>query len=365
MLTILLGGCGLIPDTELVKAEQVETITIMTWNIQALFDGQETGTEYDDYLNSTGWSEEKYQARLTSLGKGISGLKGGAPDILALQELENAQILRDLAEGPLAKEGYGWTFFAGNPGASLGLGVLSRFPLNRTNAHSITNNGETTPRPILELWLEPGGYPLVLFINHWKSKLGGEEQTESLRRSSARVIARRLREIEELNPEIPVIIMGDLNENHDEFYRLSGAAISALLPDDPKAAELSGFSRSAAARASGRVADRAPAVVQDFLVLSGQKPPVSGYFSEETLTLYSPWRDDLQQGSYSYKHSWETIDHFLLNRTLFDHQGWEFDTCNILNQEPFASAGGQPGAYNPRTGTGLSDHFPLLLTLKL
>jgi hypothetical protein len=139
--------------------------------------------------------------------------------------------------------------------------------------------------------------------------------------------------------------------------------ISALLPDDPKAAELAGFWNE-----EDFSGDEVPARFRDtqadYLILSRQKPPTSRYFSQEAVVLYSPWGNELQKGSYNYKNEWETIDHFLLNGPLFDSQDWEFDTCEVLHKEPFVTATGYPKSYNPRTGYGLSDHLPLLLTLK-
>jgi endonuclease/exonuclease/phosphatase family metal-dependent hydrolase len=351
--------------------------TIVTWNIQALFDGVETGAEYDEYLESAGWTAEKYKARLNSFSQAISQMAANIPDILALQEAENSRVLKELAGGALSKYGYHWTFFANNPGASLGVGVLSRVPLGETRVHSITWDGETTPRPVLEVWAQPRDKPLVLLICHWKSKLGGDSATESLRRASARVILRRIREIREDDKDIPIIIMGDLNENHDEFYRQAGSIISALLPDDPKAAELAGFTPDAPDEPAGPDIPDVPSEPDgevrgeprwnpqtDFLILSKKKPPVSGYFPPGASVLYSPWGSELQDGSYYYKNAWETIDHFLLTESLFDTRGWEFDSALVIKKEPFVNSQGRPNAYNPRTGNGLSDHLPLMLILK-
>jgi endonuclease/exonuclease/phosphatase family metal-dependent hydrolase len=324
-------------------------MTIAAWNVQALFDGTETGNEYGEYTTSAGWSEEKYLARLTSLSQAIDQL---APDILAMIEVENTQIPETFASGPLAKQKYHWTFFANNPEASLGIGVLSRFPFTKTKTHSAVFGEEVIPRPVLELWLEPDGQPLVLFVCHWKSKLGGDKKTEPLRRASAWVINRRIGEIRQDHPEIPVIILGDLNENHDEFYRQNSSFLSALLPDDPAAAELASEIPAGAG------------LQRDFLIISGEKPPRTQYFAPGSWSFYSPWGIELSPGSYHYQNTWETIDHFLLSEALFDGIGWDFDSCQAAAQEPFVNAKGYPNAYNPRTGLGLSDHLPLMLVLK-
>jgi endonuclease/exonuclease/phosphatase family metal-dependent hydrolase len=341
-------------------------ISIMTWNLQALFDGTESGNEYDEYRESSGWSEEKYSGRLSVIAKAIDSIEPGAPDLIALQEIESAQVLEDLAGGPLSKKGYQWTHFAGNPDMSIGVGLISRLPIEQARVHSINIDGSAAPRPVLELRVSRSqtaeNEGLILFICHWKSKLGGEDLTEAARRASARIILRRMRELAREEPELPVIIMGDLNENYDEFYRRSGAEICALLPDDPHSANMSGFND---------IDENDPAfgtsqgnLQKDFLVLVKSKPPSAQYFPPQALCLYSPWANELENGSYYYKNEWETIDHFLLSHRLFDKAGWEFETCRVLDQAPFTNSNGYPDTYNPRTGSGLSDHLPLLLFLK-
>ena len=232
---------------------------------------------------------------------------------------------------------------------SLGIGVLSRFPLTDVRTHSITSGTETAPRPVLEVRVEPRGKPLVFLLCHWKSKVGGDDATEALRRFSAKVVQGRIRELKETEPETPVIVMGDLNENHDDFYRRSGSILCALLPDDPGAAALVEHKNS---------------VFQDYLILSGRKPPRALSFPEGSLALYSPWGEEMTGGSYYYSGGWETIDHFLLSDSLFDDSGWEFSAGLVLDHEPFTVSGGTPNTYVPRYGRGLSDHLPLLLYLR-
>jgi endonuclease/exonuclease/phosphatase family metal-dependent hydrolase len=342
------------------------TLSIMTWNMQALFDGIDDGNEYDEYLMSAGWSKEKYQGRISVISKAISGMSA-VPDILAIQEIESEQVINDLAAA-LSGTGNVWAHFAKSPDMSLGVGIISNYPIMETKTHSINIDGDAPPRPVLEVRInaekphsKSSGTTekaLVLFICHWKSKLGGESLTEETRRASARVILRRIRELAEQEPDLPVIIMGDLNENYDEFYRRNGEEICALLPDDPRSAEIAGFynidhDTLLTAR-----------IQKDFLIISKNKPPQARYFSGEPIVLYSPWMNDLENGSYYYKNAWETIDHFLLSAGLFNSINWVYDTCSVINYPPFASTVGRPMAYNPRTGSGLSDHLPLILCLK-
>ena len=262
LTVFVLTGCEAVPSSR--KQEASEFFIAAVWNVQALFDGQETGNEYGEYREAAGWTEEKYKARITAISQAVlrmvrkeTSLDKAVPDLIGFVELENQGILADLSRSELSKHGYYWNAYANLPGYSLGIGVLSRIPLKDIKAHSITAEKETAPRPVLELKVESRGKPLIFFLCHWKSKLGGEVPTEVLRRASARVVQRRLRELKESEPQTPVSIMGDLNENHDEFYRFSGKVVSALLPDAPDAAALA----------------LTTSLMDEVLVLSGETKP--------------------------------------------------------------------------------------------
>ncbi|MDR2661718.1 MAG: endonuclease/exonuclease/phosphatase family protein [Treponema sp.] len=347
------GGCSLA-GTEVDRAPT--GLTIASWNVQALFDGGDDGFEYAEYTSGAGWNDAKYRARLNVLSTAIhggAGDEGFNPDILALIEVEHSGVLRDLAE--LSGAEYGWTFFAGTPGSSIGLGVISRLPLAKTAAHSIYAAGDSIPRPVAEVWVESDAGPVVLLACHWKSKLGGEEATERIRRAEAGIIVRRLEEIAADHPGTPVVVLGDLNENYNEFQRTGGAYLCALLPDNGEAADL-------AAASGGGLRPG----LQDYLIISRKKPPRTEFFESpvEASILYSPWADSRSQGSYYYDDAWETIDHFLINPALFDNRGWEYENFWTLEEAPFTNAKGFPYAYNPKTGNGLSDHLPIVLSLR-
>ena len=340
-------GCGDISS----KTPEHELFVAAVWNLQALYDGRENGNEFAEYREAAGWTPEKYQARITAFSQAIqqmlekdkvSAPKVTVPCLIGFVEVENSRVLDDLAMGALSKHGYNWHAFASLPGSPMGIGFLSRFPLKEIKAHSITTGKDTAPRPVLEVRVEPNGKPLVFLLNHWKSKLG--KDTEVLRRASAKVVQRRLCELKAHEPETPVIVLGDLNEKHNEFE--PGEKVSALLPDDPEAAEKTALMG-----------------MRDFLVLSGEKPPRAACFPDDVQALYSPWGIEINDGSYYYKGGWETIDHFLLSTALFDGSGWDFSDCHLLNNEPFVTSKGVPNAYAARYGRGLSDHLPLLLYL--
>jgi len=336
----ILTGCD-IPKTE--ELTQIKTLTLMTWNVHNLFDGKDDGYEYAEFQQSSGWSIEKYMGRVNTISAAIKTLET-QPDIIVLQEVENLQILEDLSYVfPMT---YLWSHFANNPESAIGLGILSRFPLLDAKAHSIFINDDSTPRPVLEARVQTDADDIIIFACHWKSKIGGDDATERTRKASARVILRRVREIWEYEPDTGIIIAGDLNLSHDDFFRRGSNLICALLPDDSLSASLAGTEQN------------------DFIVISGNKPPMPEHFSQENIVFFSPWMNELKNGSYFYRNNWETIDHFLVSGQFFINSGWEYERVIVIAHEPFADVDGRPIPYNVRTGYGLSDHLPLVLTLK-
>jgi endonuclease/exonuclease/phosphatase family metal-dependent hydrolase len=321
-------------------------LAVASWNVQALFDDREDGTEYAEYRAAAGWDEPSYRRRLELLAKAVRSIGDKGPDLLALQEVENAQVLSDLSQELQAISPYPWVCFSTNPGSPLGVGLLSRFPLAGATVHSSQKDGIPLPRPILEVRVEVEDAPVILLICHWKSKLGGEEETEPIRRAAAGVAARRLRELEVQFPEAAVLVVGDLNENVDEFTRRGGVSGTALMPDTPQAFGLN------ASEGDGT----------EFLLISPKKPPEAEHFTEN-LCLYEPWSDAPWPGSYYYQGAWETIDHMLLSPSLFDSRGWDFEAFSVIDGEPF-TASGLPSPYNPRICKGLSDHLPLVSVLR-
>ncbi|MDR2144673.1 MAG: endonuclease/exonuclease/phosphatase family protein [Treponema sp.] len=351
----VLAGCSIAAS----EPEATDSIFLASWNVQALFDGKDSGREYAEYRASSGWTEEKYRARITGIAEAVKTLgdsdditepKNKAPDIIAFIEIENEKIIEDIA----AAANYHWTFFASSPGAALGLGLASRFPISGTKTHSAHFEGTEVPRPVVEIWIDVEGRTLVLMVCHWKSKLGGDRETEAARKAEAAIIARRLSEIQTEDAGIPVIVMGDLNENADEFTRT--AYPCALMPDSEEAAEC--------IRETGSSARPG---FQDFLVISGNRPPRTDYLDgvNAAAVLYSPWTDETGSGSYYYNEQWETIDHFLFNGAAFDENGWDFAGFRVASAYPFSGENGSPNAYVPWTGNGLSDHLPLLAWLNL
>ncbi|WP_304224823.1 endonuclease/exonuclease/phosphatase family protein [Gracilinema caldarium] len=348
-------GC----ENPLAKPKKQTHFRLASWNLQAFFDGQEAGTEYADFTAKASWNEVAYKSRLQVLSDAM-GRWGEVqtqgdipgPDMFALIEIENAQVLADLLAGPLASFKYTYSAFAINPGAPLGLALASRFPITATRCHSIQTPSFSAPRPMLEAEIElPGkeGEKLIVFVCHWKSKLGSIKETEAIRRASAQLVNRRIQElVQDRSGKVPLfLVAGDLNENIDEYDRQGTTILTALMP--------AGISLDPYPEAA--LSPRPCLMVTD----SVQELPT---FTEDPALLYSPWNQSEWQGSYAYQSAWEKIDHILLGYPFFDNLGWDYAGFSVLDHAPFVNDAGYPNSFNPRTRKGLSDHLPIVADFK-
>ncbi len=318
-------------------------ITIISYNVENLFDDVDNGSEYRSYDPGEGvWNLELYHTKLSRISEVIENSVNGGPDILALQEIENENVLSALKDAYLKGMGYIYSVMAPAEGSAVNSAVLSRIPVTGFKAHSISINGDYPGRNILEVNFDYDGRLLTLFINHWKSKSGGAFETENKRLESASLIRRRLLELYGGNPLEDIIVLGDLNENIDEYLRTGKSYQTALMPDSENI--------------DGSFSSKS-------LVITEKTG--SSRSSAEEVVLYSPWSDSGYKGSYVYKDSWETIDHFLLNSALFDNTGFSFGSFEPVMKDFMLNDDGYPVRWSSETGTGYSDHLPVMLILNI
>ena len=339
-----MGLIGLILTAGLLSAAcqdySFETLSILSYNVQNLFDDVDDGTEYDEFDPGRGeWGEEQFHAKLRRLAEVLRQVEGGLPDIVVLQEVENKNAVDVLLRHYLDDGGYRHVVMVPVAGSAIQLAVLSRPEVVSVHSHRVYP-GSTSflQRDILEIEFGIGHYPLILFANHWKSKRGGAAATEEARRAAARVIVRRLEAILIREPQAEVVLVGDLNEGPEEYRRVGKKYVTALMPvDTPEGAS------------------------EDSLLVSFDPPA-----SETTRPVfYSPWGDTQVEGSYWHAagNRWERIDHFLLSAGLFDQQGRRFDSFMVIDAPNLLDSRGHPYRFDAQTGRGYSDHLPILLIL--
>ena len=294
-------------------------ISLVCWNVQTFFDAVTAGTEYKDFKNSGQWNKEKYSRRLQKLCEVMTTLN---PDIFVMEEIENAEVVQDIANALAGgswehKKNWQYACFAKESGSAIGCAVFSRYELNSLKTHTldIRTQSEAQPssRPVMQISVSAGNQELELFVNHWKSKSGGEDETEIWRDWQELVLAQTA-----AGENRSVVMCGDFNRSAEDF----------ILEEGNKNVNT---------------------------VLRG---------SSEVLEVFSPWfRSDgkfsLETGSYFYNDEWERIDNIMIYGKV------SVASFSTVTDSPVADEEGIPAAYKIFTGEGCSDHLPLKCVISI
>ena len=332
-----------------------EALTIVSYNVHNLFDDVEDGTEYPEFKPGTStWNSALYAKRLKLAAYALNSLypdNEAGPDILCLTEIENAKVLSDLALGPLKEGKYRWVFVGGPASSPIHCGILSRLPLVSAKAHAIADS-DMNGRDMLEAEFELGSGTsgtkelLTIFLCHWKSRLGGTQETEDKRRLASTLAASRIEEILKEDPKRLILVCGDFNESPDEFARVKQAYGTAFMPSASQA------------------------------ILAGTKTPASWFegvlrwsssrqgaaFEAGKVTLFSPW-EEFGGWSYKFRGDEERLDGFLLSGCLLDGEGFDFLDFKTADDPELLDEDGSPFAWNG--ANGYSDHLPIAIRLAL
>lgn len=184
-----------------------KTMSIASYNVENLFDLHTSGYEYQEYLPNTKslWNEKNYKKKLQNIAQVIYDLNA---DILALQEIESLEALKDLRFA-LKQKGLYYKYYtiADKKNTTVKVAILSKLPFSYAKELQVGYNYKY--RNILELKFLLEKQELYLFVNHWKSKGGPESE----RIYSAKVLRKRL---EEIGEDKNIILTGDFNSHYEE-----------------------------------------------------------------------------------------------------------------------------------------------------
>ncbi len=186
------------------------SIKIASYNVENLFDMQKSGLEYPDYIpNHHNWTEHIMQKKLNNISKVICEMD---PDIIALQEVENDNILSKL-QRRLERVGcrYRYRAITNSKNTPIHNALLSKIKIEKKRDLLIYRNSRH--RAILEVDLDTNP-KLMIFVNHWSSK----KAPESARLHYAKALQKRVRNLP-LGTEY--ILIGDFNSNYNEYQTMT------------------------------------------------------------------------------------------------------------------------------------------------
>ena len=202
------------------------TLRFVFYNVENLFEpGNDPGVADDDFTpeGKYRWDYGKYHKKIVNIAKTLIAIGGwDAPDLIGLAEIENWQVLYDLVTNtPLHHYRYGIIHENSPDRRGIDTGVLYRPEKLKELSHRVIPypSGDTlrTSRDILYIqFLLAERDTIHLFVNHWPSRLGGEDQTESRRNAPAKQLKAITDSLFNRNQEARIIIMGDFNDSPED-----------------------------------------------------------------------------------------------------------------------------------------------------
>ncbi|PHO11200.1 endonuclease [Malaciobacter canalis] len=310
---------------------------VASYNVQNLFDLKYDKTEYKQYIPNTksNWNKNTYNTKIKNLAKVLKDLDA---NIIALQEIESIQVLKDLKK-QLPR--YKYTSLFKYKNGAVGLGFLSDIKILHNKEISVKFNNKIF-RPIMETTFYYENIKFKIFNNHWPSK----KAQESYRIKYAYTLLNR---IKELPKDYDYIILGDFNSNYDEKQTLY---LNKNLDDS---LNITGIN------------DILNTINEDNTFIN--KTSIK---TEEKRAHYNLWLELAYQERFSYKYRGRntTPDNMLLPYSLFDGKNISYINGSFKVFKPnYLYKNNKINNWEVKRGVhqnkGYSDHLPIIASFNV
>lgn len=312
---------------------------IAFYNLENLFDTLDSPDTDDLEFTPKGsnlYNSKVYWDKQQRLAKVISEIGTEyTPDgaaILGVSEIENIVVLEDLVRQPaLAQRGYKIIHQDSRDGRGVDVALLYQskyftpeqvfyYPLMTSEANEETKYS----RDILFASGKLNGDPIIISVNHWPSRRGGEQTTAHLRNAAAAYNRHYLDSMATHHQITKSMVMGDLNDDPVNIsvrkYLRSEKSTDGLGPND----------------------------------------------------MYNPFEAFYKKGlgTTAYKDAWSLFDQIILSSQLATSTtGYRYHKAGVFNPPYLTQKSGDFKGYPQRTyangvyAGGYSDHFPVYVLL--
>lgn len=196
-----------------------QEVVLVFYNVENLFDTIDDPHKNDnDFLPGAKkeWNTEKYQQKLRHLSQSLSSIPGNElPAVIGFTEIENRTVLEDLMrDSLLASVPYQVILEEGDDPRGIDVALAYRSDKYTSLFHrTISGSRQFQTRHILYVALLGQAHDtLHVFVNHWKSRLGGTEKTQGKRIETASLLREVIDSLFRINVHTSMIIMGDFND---------------------------------------------------------------------------------------------------------------------------------------------------------
>lgn len=339
--------------------------TVASYNVENFWDDLDSNSgsaTYAEYQKggSNWYNDQMFNAKAQHLADAIR--MSGSPDIVAMQEFESGnnsgrslEILKPYVES------MGYKYFAlgqqnpKNP-VAVTTAVMSKYPISKNErldfnvvasqfSSSILENESinalnSSARDPQVVTIDVQGQPLRIYTAHWKSRRGESDSGDIMRMAIAELIKNDIDSVKLNDANLDVLVMGDFNSDYNERPLQVGMNST----DDKNTLKRD---------------------------LTSDK-------------MYNLWFElaSSERCSYVHQGQLQCLDHMLTNANLFDGKGIELveNSFQVVGhnggeaaQKMVRNDGRTPNRWGMQknngksffTGTGYSDHLPLVTTFKI
>ncbi|MCP4553043.1 MAG: endonuclease [Bacteroidetes bacterium] len=200
--------------------EKCDTIQIVFYNVENLFDHLDDPKTLDDDFTSSGnhyWTKKRYDQKLNKIGQSILHTSGWQyPAIIGLCEVENRSVLLDFINTPLFKA-HPYAIIHHDSEDRRGIDVAVIYDSSIVEALDykfipVGLNDGYKSREIVYLKTSLYEDTLHLFLNHWPSRYQGALRSESRRMLASQLVKDLCDSITAHDDNANIIIMGDFND---------------------------------------------------------------------------------------------------------------------------------------------------------
>ena len=300
-----------------------QSLTFVELNCENLFDyHDDEGKDDVEYLpeSTRHWTKKRYWRKLNNISQEILSCSDeGIPDLIALCEVENDSVLHDLTKRSLLRNaGYEYLMTSSPDLRGIDVALLySPFSFAPVRSYPIRVTPIEGMRPTRDILYACGmtitADTLHVFVVHFPSRYGGERYSRPFRKAVADRLCQSLDSIQSQTPDAQILIAGDFNDGAD----------SPILQQ----------------------------ICQHGL---------------RNLTKEARGQNGVR-GTYRYQGEWESIDHILSSRAIYNNvESARIHSPLFLLEDEKLYGGYRPRrTYNGmRYQPGYSDHLPLVVHLR-
>lgn len=324
----------------IAQKQQYKSAIVAFYNLENFYDTIDNPNVNDEEFLPNGpknYNSKIYWTKVEHLATVISqigtDINPDGPALLGVAEIENDTVLNDLIHHPLLKQkNYSFVHYDSRDYRGIDVALIYNPKyfkvLNSKKLFVLTsNNAKQTFFTRDVLWVKGllAGDTINVFVNHWPSRVGGEQRSAPARAAAAIVDKNFIDSIEKININTKIIVMGDLNDD----------------PTSPSVTKILG--------AKGNIEDVKPG------------------------ELFNPWIDMYKKGigTLAYQDTWGLFDQIMLSYSWLNKKqnGFFYYQPYIFNKAFMIENIGRYKGYPMRTWDGnvyrggYSDHFPTYIIL--